>query len=114
MNQETGTIKLINATEQVTDSFKKRSFVLTTSDSQYPQDIMFELTQDRVDLGNEFKVGDQKTVFFNLRGREYNKKDGSGVGYFLSAQAWKVADVEGAAVAQGESFAPSQSQDLPF
>lgn len=80
----TGKIKLINEVEVVSDKFKKRTFVITTDD-KYPQDIMFQASQDKVDMLNGFKAGSQVKVDFNLRGREYNGK------YYNSLDAWKVS-----------------------
>ena len=80
----TGTIKLINETEVISDKYKKRTFVITTTD-KYPQDIQFQASQDKVDMLNGFKTGQSVTVLFNLRGREYNGK------YYNSLEAWKVS-----------------------
>ncbi len=40
-----GIVKVVGETQQVSDKFKKRTFVVTTSD-QYPQEVQFELMQD--------------------------------------------------------------------
>jgi len=53
----------VNAVEQITDKFKKRKFwVETDSESQWPQVIEFELVQDKVDLIDKFKKGDVISV----------------------------------------------------
>jgi hypothetical protein len=80
----TGTIKLINDTEVISDKYKKRTFVITTTD-KYPQDIQFQASQDKVDILNGFKAGQSVTVSFNLRGREYNGK------YYNSLETWKIS-----------------------
>ena len=80
----TGTIKHINDTEVISDKYKKRTFVITTTD-KYPQDIQFQASQDKVDMLNGFKAGQSVTVSFNIRGREYNGK------YYNSLDAWKVS-----------------------
>lgn len=80
-----GKIKLIEETNQVSDKFKKRSFVVTIdADSKYPQDIPLEFTQDKVSSLDAFSVGDEVTVAFNLRGNEYKGK------HYLSLSAWKI------------------------
>ena len=38
-----GKIKLINDEVKITDSFKKREFILEDNSSQYPQHISFQL-----------------------------------------------------------------------
>ena len=95
-NKVKGTVKSVGAEVQVTDAFKKRAFVLTTDD-MYPQDLEIECVQDKTDLLSTVKVGEFVEVSINLRGREYTKKDGSGVGYFNSINAWRI---EAAAAAQ--------------
>jgi len=77
-------------TEQKTDTFQAREFVLEISESQYPQMIKFQLTQDKCSLIDNFQVGDNLTVHFDLRGREWNDR------YFTNLNAWKI-DVAGAA-----------------
>ena len=78
-----GTIKAIFDTQVVSDKFKKREFVITTED-KYPQDIMFQTTQDKCGLLNNFTEGQTVTVSFNLRGRESNGK------YYNTLEAWKI------------------------
>ena len=51
-----GTIRVINPTQQVSASFKKRELVVST-DEQYPQHIMIEFTQDKCDLLNNYSTG---------------------------------------------------------
>jgi len=47
MYKLSGTIKVINPTVQVSEKFSKREFVVTDSASMYPQEIMFQSTQDK-------------------------------------------------------------------
>lgn len=109
-----GAIKLINSEQVISDKFKKREFVVTTNDDQYPQDILIELTQDKTDLIEKFAEGETVTVSINIRGREWtNPKDGS-VRYFNTIQAWKIdsdADSNAPTAAPAES---EQTDDLPF
>ena len=42
----TGTVKVVNSTVQVSEKFSKREFVVTDTSSMYPQDIMFQATQE--------------------------------------------------------------------
>ncbi|MFN5440856.1 MAG: DUF3127 domain-containing protein, partial [Flavobacteriia bacterium] len=42
----TGTIKVIQDTQRISDKFQKREFVVTDTTSMYPQDILFQATQD--------------------------------------------------------------------
>lgn len=85
----TGKIIEISAVKQVTDSFKKREFVVEYSENgQYMEFIKFELAQDKTSLVDEFNEGDSVEVAFNLKGRAW-EKNGEKI-YFNSLQAWKV------------------------
>ena len=75
-------------TQEVTVTFKKREFAIKTS-GEYPQEIALEVTQDKVDLLDTFKVGDNITVSVNLRGRKWTSPDGVNK-YFNTIQAWRV------------------------
>ena len=104
-----GKIKEIKETQQVTDSFKKREFVLVTED-QYPQTYLVEFTQDKVTLIDNYKVGDNVEVSINLRGREYEK--GDKVYYFTTIQAWEITKNESLQEAYSEGV--KKGDDLPF
>lgn len=120
----TGKIKVKGSTQQVSDKFRKREFVLTDDSSQYPQYIQFELTQDKCSLLDNFKEGDEVKVLFNLRGREWTNREGQ-VKYFNSLQAWKMEKTgSGSQEIPPDSFSdipPSENSasetgqdDLPF
>ena len=79
-----GKIKVLNETQNVTASFKKRELVVTT-DEQYPQHIQIEFAQDKCDVLNGYKVGDSVDVSINLRGREWTNPQGE-VKYFNQIQ----------------------------
>ena len=83
-----GKLYVKGETKQVSDKFRKREFVLEVSDGKYPQFVSFESTGDRVDAIDDFRVGDELRVTFNLRGREW--KNANGVKYFNSLDVWKV------------------------
>lgn len=98
----TGRIKVINPTQEVSASFKKRELVVTT-DEQYPQHIMIEFTQAKVDDLNNFQVGEQVKVSINLRGREWTNPQGE-TKYFNSIQGWRIESL------QSQQSANPQSQ----
>lgn len=122
----TGKIKVINAEQQVSASFKKRELVVTT-DEQYPQHIMIEFTQDKCDLLNNYKPGDAVKVSINLRGREWVNPQGE-TKYFNSIQGWRVEKVQAEAPMQQQAppmpaaqafepasnFSEEEHDDLPF
>lgn len=102
-----GKIKVINPTQEVSASFKKRELVVTTEE-QYPQHILIEFTQARVDDLNSYQVGEPVKVSINLRGREWVNPQGE-TKYFNSIQGWrieKMAPVQSQTVASGANMMP--------
>lgn len=85
----TGTIKKIDDTVQVSDKFSKREFVVTENSSMYPQDILFQSTQDKCSILDAFMEGQEVEVSFNVRGREWTSPQGE-VKYFNTLEAWRV------------------------
>lgn len=84
-----GIIKLVGATQEIgAKGFRKRELVVTTTED-YPQMLMIEFTQDKVDLLNSFEVGQPVKVAINLRGREWINPQGEAK-YFNSLQGWKI------------------------
>lgn len=107
MNTFSGTLKVKGNTKQVSDKFKIREFVLTDGDHKYPQSIQFQLTQDRCMLLDDFNIGDEMEVTFNLRGREWVNPKGE-TKYFNSLDVFRI---------NGESnrnIDPQENDDLPF
>ena len=84
-----GKVKVVNATVVVSEKFQKREFVLTLEDGMYPQDIVFHLDQEKVSLADPLTLGQDVTVQFNLKGREWTSPTGE-VKYFNTLQAWKI------------------------
>ena len=83
-----GKLYKIMDTQQITDTFRKREFVVEMVDGAYTQLIKFQMTQNNCDKLDGFNQGDEVKVTFNLRGREYTK-DGR-TSYFTNLDAWKV------------------------
>ena len=88
-----GIIKIKGETQTIgAKGFRKRELVVTTED-QYPQMIMIEFVQDKCDLLDDYKVGDNVKVSINLRGREWINPQGEAK-YFNSIQGWRVEKLE--------------------
>jgi len=117
----TGILKVKSNTQQVSEKFKKREFVITDNSSQYPQHISFQLVQDKCAIIDQYNVGDEIKVHFNLRGREWTSPQGE-IKYFNSLEAWRIEGGNSSAPAGNkmeavsESFtsASSEGDDLPF
>ena len=85
-----GKIKKIMDTQVVSDKFKKREFVLGIDlNTPYPQDVLFQTTNDRVYMLDNLKPNDEVKVFFNIRGKEY-KNANNETKYFVSLEAFRI------------------------
>jgi hypothetical protein len=51
--------------------------------------VLFQLTGDRCGVLDDFRVGDQVRVTFNVRGREWKSPQGE-TKYFNSLDVWKL------------------------
>ncbi len=109
-----GVVKLLMDTQTFDSGFTKREFVVTTQE-QYPQDVKFECTQQRVSLIDGLNVGDNVDVHFNIRGNEYNGR------YFVNLQAWKIDKASVGTPSAPQPVAPDtnldtadDAEDLPF
>jgi hypothetical protein len=118
----TGTLKLKKDEQKVSDTFKKREFVVTDNSSNYPQHILFQLKQDKCRILDNFNPGDEVKVSFFISGREWSK-DGT-TKYFTSLDAWRIDPVEKGSNSSGsqettyatEAALPAteEQDDLPF
>ncbi|KAA3625259.1 MAG: DUF3127 domain-containing protein [Flavobacterium sp.] len=120
-----GKIKMIDETKTYgNNGFRKRELVVTTEE-QYPQHIMIEFVQDKTELLNNFKVGQNVKVSINLRGREWVNPQGE-TKYFNSIQGWRIENLEQAvsgdmpplppedAFEPASDFNEEEHDDLPF
>ncbi len=114
--------------QQVSEKFKKREFVLEIPDGAYTQFIKFQLTQDKCNLLDQYKVGDEVKVAFNLSGKPFTK-NGTTM-YFTNLGAWRIEPASGgnngggnnqqansyaAAPAAASTFVMDEADnDLPF
>jgi hypothetical protein len=87
--QLNGTIIEIYDEKVISDKFKKREFVLEHAPNpEYPDFLKIEVVQNKTDLLDKYKVGDEVTVDINLKGKKWEK--GKESGYFNSIQAWRI------------------------
>ena len=121
-----GKVKVVGAEQQVSPTFRKRELVVTT-DEQYPQSIMIEFVQDKIDLLNSVVVGENVKVSINLGGREWVNPQGE-TKYFNSIKGWRIEKLQSEApsaqqmpaMPAAEAFAPAtdfkeeEHDDLPF
>ena len=101
-----GKIHAVFDSKQVTQRFRKREFVLELDeDGRYPQHVLFQLTGDRCEDLDKFRVGDEVRIEFSLRGREWTSPSGE-VKYFNSLDVWRLTGI-------GEEE-PPPPDDPPF
>jgi len=88
-----GRIKLLGEIKTYGDNgFRKREVVITTEE-QYPQHLLIEFIQDRCELLDSFKVGENVKISINLRGREWENPEGE-IKYFNSIHGWRIEKEE--------------------
>lgn len=92
----TGKIKHISAVKIISGRLKKQEFVVDYIDNSIIQPIVITITDiggvnghyEKIKMLNNFKVGDEVVVDFNILGREWNGPQGTK--YFNSFDAWRV------------------------
>ena len=118
-----GKLVVKNDTQQIKETFKKREFVISDEGSQYPQEIVFQLVQDKCDLIDPFEIGDELKVNFNIRGRRWENPKTGEIKFFNSLDAWRLEKVSQEAPADNLPPMPSnepaniedsEADDLPF
>ena len=84
----TGKIKALFDTQQISEKFKKRDFVVTV-EGEYPEHLKLEFHQDKCDLLDGVPIGQEVTVSINLKGREWINPQGE-TKYFNTLQAYAI------------------------
>jgi hypothetical protein len=101
----------IYETAKVSDSFKKREFVVEYSENpQYPEFVKFELIQDKCGLLDGYAIGDDVEISFNLKGRKWNDPQGT-VKYFNTLQAWKLEKKSATATSADNTTPPTEEPE---
>ncbi|RLD24051.1 MAG: hypothetical protein DRI71_03665 [Bacteroidetes bacterium] len=97
-------------TAKVTDSFKKREFVVEYSENpQYPEYIKFEFIQDKCELLDNYSTGEEVDIAFNLKGRKWTDPQGT-VKYFNTLQAWRIDKKSATAPPAAGDSAPTMEE----
>lgn len=98
----TGKIKIIQEAKTFDSGFTKREMVVVVEDGKYPQEINIEFVQDKINLLDNLQAGQEVTVSFDIRGREYNGR------YFNNLQGWKIATL-----GEGDAFTTEAQPQTP-
>jgi len=101
----TGKIKLIQDLKTFNSGFTKREMVVIVDDGKFPQEINLEFVQDKVALLDNLQPGQEVTVTFDIRGREYNGR------YYNNLQGWKIVSLGGDPSSSRED--PSSAPPFP-
>jgi len=108
-----GKVFEIGNIENVNEKFKKRELILEYAENpEYVEYIKFEATQNKVDLLNTLRVGDEVEISFNLRGRGWKDKSGK-QNYTNNLVIWRVVKAT-QAYANQLSVVSDDTNDFPF
>jgi hypothetical protein len=111
-----GAVKIIEETKTYgNNGFRKRGLVLITErESQYPQMVMIEFVQDKVDLLDKVAEGELIKVHINIGGRMWTNPQGEDQ-YFNSITGWRIESLSPASPAAQEPKEqfPNEPQSPP-
>lgn len=84
--------------------------VLTTTDGDYSQTILFEFWNNKIELLNDFKKNDNVKISYNIKSNEFKGK------YYYSFRGWKISkhEEEITNAEQSPDRAVNVENDLPF
>ena len=86
-----GRIHSIMDLRVISEKFSVRELVLEVdAETPYPQLLLFQAANKKLDLIDGLSAGSEVTVHFNLRGREWKPKDGGDTRYFNSLDLWRI------------------------
>lgn len=109
----TGKLHAIFDTEQKTERFRKRDFVLEISDGgRFEQYVKFQLTGDRCETLDDFSTGDDVEVEFSLSGREW-KSPRDEIRYFNNLDVWTLQRTSGRDVGSPAGDEPPPPDEPP-
>ena len=88
----TGILEVIGETKEIgKNGFTKREFVVTESDTKYPNPVKFSFKKDNCALLDNFKKGDEVKVTFSIDGRSWTKPGTDKTQWFVDLTAFKIA-----------------------
>ena len=85
-------IHSIGETQNVTDTFSKREFIVETQE-EYKQYLQLQVIKDKCDTLNHFKPGQEVKVHLNIKGRLWTNKEGKEIA-FNTLECWKIESTE--------------------
>ncbi len=73
--------------------------------------IKFQAVQDKCELLDSFEVGDTVKVNFNLRGREFTRRNDNSTDWFVNLDVWRMEKVGAGA---GDEAGPPRDEEPPL
>jgi hypothetical protein len=109
----TGKLVVKYDTQQVSEKFKKREFVLELAEeingNIYTNFAKMQLVQAKCDIIDRFNVGDLVKVSFNIKGNKW-ERDGK-VNYITNLDAWRVESSSGAPAMSNQGSQPAYNNN---
>ena len=103
-------------TQQVSDRFKKREFVIEKEEQKgemtFTDTIKFQLVQDKCDLLDDVNLNDELKISFNIKGNRWEKN--GNVSYFVNLDAWRVEKLSGTDAGAGSGSFGAAAAEAPF
>lgn len=93
-------IHSIGETQNVTETFSKREFIVETQE-EYKQYLQLQVIKDKCDTLSNYKPGQDVKVHLNIKGRLWTNKEGKEIA-FNTLECWKIEKAEGNAEAPKE------------
>jgi len=118
-SQFKGSLIKIGEIQEISDKFSKRDFVVKTNE-EYPQEVIFQIVNDKAKYLDTYNVGDEVELKFNIRGRAWKKDENSETKYFNTLDCWYIKKVGSESAQETEQVAQSipnneeEEDDLPF
>lgn len=110
-----GKIEHIMPEQVISEKFKKLEFVITTQD-QYPQQILLQFINEKCQLAERMKIGQDATCHINIHGRKHINKEGK-ENWFNTLVCWRIELGEMPSrshVTHDADGLPYNDGDLPF
>ncbi len=98
-------------TQVVSERFQKREFVLHVEEDRYPQEILLQLVQDKCDLLDSYKEGDQVLARVAIEGRSWQRSPSEPMRWFNSLKVFALQAAAGES--SSPAFAPATTSSAP-
>ena len=92
----TGKVFKIYPVQQVSETFKKREFIIERVEDingrTFSNFIKFQITQEKTVYLENYNVGQEVKVSFNIRGTKWNKNGEDS--FFTNLEAWRITNAD--------------------